>query len=91
MKTDFSRRTTCWNQWFRAVVPDGSALRTTSVHRTSGPGRGPREWSYSPKGEREKETKISLLPRTLCRSFRDLHSAEAKTEKSARAGEEVFA
>jgi hypothetical protein len=91
MKTDFPRRTTYWNQWFRQVVPGGSARRTISVRRTSGSGRGPWEWSYSPKGEREKETKLSLLPRTSCRSFRDLHSAGAKPKKTARAAWEVFA
>jgi len=74
------------------LVPGGSSAGTTPVPRTMFRTSGPTDWSYpllNVKGE--KETKLSLLPRTLCRSFKDLHSAGAKNKKTARAGGEVFA
>ena len=52
---------------------------------TTGSAGGPKDWSYSPKERGEKETKLSLLPRTPCRSFKRLHSAGLKKQKP-RAG-----
>lgn len=74
------------------LVSSGSRAGTTPVHSIPGSDYGSTNGSYpllNVKGE--KETKLLLLLRTLCRSFRDLHSADAKPKKTARAGEEVFA
>jgi hypothetical protein len=73
------------NHLFSQVVLGGSETGTTPVLRTTGSAGGPKDWSYSPKERGEKETKLSLLPRTPCRSFKRLHSAGLKKQKP-RAG-----
>lgn len=73
------------NHLFSQVVLGGPETGTTPVLRTTCFASGPKDWSYSPKERGEKETKLSLLPRTPCRSFKRLHSAGLKNKKP-RAG-----
>jgi len=91
MKTNYPHRTTGQDHLATGVIAGGSALRTTTVRRTSGSGRGPWEWSYPPKRRGRRRLNSPFSPRTLCRSFGDLHSADAKPKKTARAGEEEAA
>jgi hypothetical protein len=85
MKHCFHIKKSVRNHLFSQVVLGGSETGTTPVLRTTCFASGPKDWSYSPKERGEKETKLSLLPRTPCRSFKRLHSAGLKKQKP-RAG-----
>ena len=85
LKPKFFAKKSGWNHLFSQVVLGGSETGTTPVLRTTCFASGPKDWSYSPKERGEKETELSLLPRTPCRSFKRLHSAGLKKQKP-RAG-----
>ena len=81
MKPEKTAKKSGRNHLFSQVVLGGSETGTTPVLRTTCFASGPKDWSYSPKERGEKETKLSLLPRTPCRSFKRLHSAGLKKQK----------
>ena len=81
MKHEKFAKKSVQNHLFSQVVLGGSEAGTTPVLRTTCFASGPKDWSYSPKERGEKETKLSLLPRTPCRSFKRLHSAGLKKQK----------
>ena len=81
MKPCFCVKKSVRNHLFSQVVLGGSETGTTPVLRTTCFASGPKDWSYSPKERGEKETELSLLPRTPCRSFKRLHSAGLKKQK----------
>ena len=78
------------NHLFSQVVLGGSETGTTPVLRTTCFASGPKDWSYSPKERGEKETELSLRPRTPCRSFKRLHSAGLKKQKPRAGGATNF-